>query len=89
MQIAKIKQPEDVINDRLNSTGTPLTFLARETGLPLNKVYRGLGTKRGKRRGYMRADELILYCVALGLTLKDFTSTGEGENINASTNDSA
>ena len=88
MAIAKIKHPEAVINDRLNSTGTPLTFLARETGLSLNKVYRGLGRSKGKRRGYMRADEFILYCVALGLTLNDFTAR-EGERNNASSTDSA
>lgn len=84
----KIRQPDEVIKKSLKATGTPLTFLARATGLSLDKVYRGLGSKRGKRRGYMRADELILYAVALGLTVEDFIAR-EGDTNNANANDSA
>lgn len=86
MQGVRIKSAFDVINAKRKSTGTTLTFVTQKTGLSSNVVYRGLGRSK---RGYIRAEEFILYCLALGLKLEDFIERHDSEEVRTDDEDTA
>lgn len=66
----KTKDVKEVISEKLEERGMSFVKLAEKTGIPYkNKIIKVFGKNQNRN---LRAEELVLICAVLELSLNDF-----------------
>lgn len=73
MEDIKILSAREVVAGAVHRMGMPLTTLARRSGVSYDAVCRGVAANGS---GRIKAEELVRYCIVLGLTFSDFVQEG-------------
>lgn len=73
MEDIKILAARDVVAGAVHKSGMPLSTLSRRSGVSYDAVCRGIAHGGS---GRIQAEELVRYCIVLGLTVNDFVQKG-------------
>lgn len=64
-----MKEAKAVIMEAMDIRGMPLSTLAERTGIPYNKLFKTFGKNQSRK---LLAEEFVVICLALQLSLDDF-----------------